>query len=223
MFKLLKSETKGDWPWQFPQQIETSLVIQTGLNLACYVRPTSLESFLVYASGNHKQNLNCYPRLIWGNYLQISYNSNIITNHCKEATVTAFSLYRLLHNNILLSLIPCFGLRAPGLQTVFLCVENKLQLIITLVIQWFYFSYFLTFDKATQSVVLCYNNPSKLIHTIHKIREILISSLLSSQGCPSLADINSFVNCKVLYKCKQLLFTWSLKNLEECSPVKTEL
>ena len=42
-----------------------------------------------------------------------------MTNHCKEQRLTAFLLYKLLCNNISLSLIPCFGLSAPDLQTVF--------------------------------------------------------------------------------------------------------
>lgn len=41
----------------------------------------------------------------------------------------------LLYNNICLSLIPCFGLYAPGLQTAFLlCGHNKFLLITTSVI-----------------------------------------------------------------------------------------
>lgn len=36
-----------------------------------------------------------------------------------KQSVTVFSLYKLLYNNIPLSLIACLGLFAPGLQTVF--------------------------------------------------------------------------------------------------------
>ena len=47
---------------------KTSFVIQTKLNLAYFARLTWPGSFLAYASKNHKQNLNCFPMLILGNY-----------------------------------------------------------------------------------------------------------------------------------------------------------
>ena len=62
--------------------------------------------------------------------------------------VTAFSLYKLLYNNIPLNLIPCFGLSAPSRPTVSLVLQNKLLPMTTSVIHWFYFCYFWTFDSS---------------------------------------------------------------------------
>ena len=53
---------------------QTSLVIQTKLHLAYFARLTWPGSFLVLASGNHKQNVNCFTRLIWGNHWRSPYN-----------------------------------------------------------------------------------------------------------------------------------------------------
>lgn len=62
--------------------------------------------------------------------------------------VTAFSLHKVPFNNIALSLIPCFVLRAPGLLILFWCVHKELLLITTSVSHWFYFCYFWTFDSS---------------------------------------------------------------------------
>lgn len=73
----------------------------------------------------------------------IEENSNIVTNHCEEHTVAAFSLDTLLCNNTPLSLTSGIGLGAPSLQTVFL-------VRLSLLLQWFigfYFGSFWTLDS----------------------------------------------------------------------------
>lgn len=63
----LKTETSLKISWVD----KTSLVIQTKLNVAYFARLIWPGSSLAYGSWNHKENLNCFPRLIQGNHCRI--------------------------------------------------------------------------------------------------------------------------------------------------------
>ena len=65
---LLKIKNKWRPALKIPWADKTYLVIQTKINLAYFVKLTWPGSFLAYVSGNHKQNLNCFPRLTADQY-----------------------------------------------------------------------------------------------------------------------------------------------------------
>ena len=77
---------------------------------------------------------------------------------------THITLCKLLYNNMPLNLVPCFGLRAPVLQTLyFWYVHNKLKLIQLL--QWFTgftSAFFLNFWQFTASEVESREDPQWL-------------------------------------------------------------
>lgn len=72
-------------------------------------------------------------------------NCNVLTNHWKDNTLTAFTLYTLLNNNIPLSLIAYFGLSVTSLLS-FGCVHDTLLLVTASVIHRFYFCFLWTFE-----------------------------------------------------------------------------
>ena len=77
---------------------------------------------------------------------------------------THITLCKLLYNNLPRNLVPCFGLRAPVLQTLYLWyVYNKLKLI--QLFQWFTgftSAFFLNFWQFTASEVESREDPQRL-------------------------------------------------------------
>ena len=91
--------------------VEISLVLQIKLNLAYFARlswPVSFFAMLLEIIS--KTCTVCFPSFMWDAHWLIS---DIITNPCKEETVSLASVSKLLSNNIPLSFIPCFGFSAP--------------------------------------------------------------------------------------------------------------
>lgn len=104
--------------------------------------------------------MNCFPRLIWGNHwpnsLPFKKNSNIITNiikKCKQSLCSHYTscfikIYSWASFHILIwVLLIC--------KLSFWCEHNKLLMITTSVIHWFYFAYVWNFD----SFLLYLNEP----------------------------------------------------------------
>ena len=110
-----------------------------------------------------------------GNAVQCSCLGNPMDRGAWRATIhrvpksqtplsTHITLCKLLYNNMPLNLVPCFGLRAPVLQTLyFWYVHNKLKLIQLL--QWFTgftSAFFLNFWQFTASEVESREDPQWL-------------------------------------------------------------
>lgn len=121
---LVSVKTKNKWrpALKITQTDKTSLVIRVTLNSTYFERLTWPCSFHGCESRNHKQNLNCSQNWYEVTTNQFSYHLRkpvIVKNK-----VTAFSLYKLLYDNMPLSFPLCFDLSAFGSQTVFLmCVQ----------------------------------------------------------------------------------------------------
>lgn len=83
---------------------------------------------------------------VWSlNWKKKRKNCNVLTNHWKDNTLTAFTLYTLLGNNIPLRLIAYFGLSVTSLLS-FGCVHDTLLLVNTSVIHRFYFCFLSIFE-----------------------------------------------------------------------------
>ena len=64
---MVKSKSNGD-SLKIPWADKTSLDIKEKFNVVYFIRLSWPGSFLLHASGNHNQNLKCFPRFIWGIY-----------------------------------------------------------------------------------------------------------------------------------------------------------
>lgn len=143
---LVSVKTKNKWrpALKITQTDKTSLVIRVTLNSTYFERLTWPCSFHGCESRNHKQNLNCSQNWYEVTTNQFSYHLRkpvIVKNK-----VTAFSLYKLLYDNMPLSFPLCFIWVPLVHKLSFWCVCNELFLITTFAIYWFYFiiSEFLT-------------------------------------------------------------------------------
>lgn len=89
VLSVIKVKNKQRPTLKISRADNTSLVIQAELNLAYFAILTWIGSFLAYDSGNHKEILHCFSRLIWGNPWKFYYNQSL-----KRMKVTVFSLYK---------------------------------------------------------------------------------------------------------------------------------
>lgn len=64
---IVKSETNGDGPRKFPRT-KPIWSRRTKLNRASRARVSRPGCPLAHASGSHRQNVNCLPKVIWGHH-----------------------------------------------------------------------------------------------------------------------------------------------------------
>ena len=95
------STVKNKWrpALKIPWADKSNLVIYTS-KVHLTARLPWPGSFLVYASGNHMQNLNCFPRLIWGNHCPDAY-------HLRKSWYCNQSPWRI-NSGCFLTYVSCF-------------------------------------------------------------------------------------------------------------------
>lgn len=117
---VVKIKDKWRPALKIPQVDKTNLVMQIKPHLAYLARLTWPRPFLCTRLWKSQAKRELFPKVTSYQFHIIWEHSNIRTNLCKGHTVTAFSPYELLCNNLPPSLIPRSGLSAPASQTAFL-------------------------------------------------------------------------------------------------------